>query len=1093
MSNGMNFSFGRRQEKVDWRRLASVDVDHILREMDVKTLQDNIMHITFCNIEAELGSQGVGYDPNYIKMFKLAQLIIEYLLHSQQFLSANLEAENKTLQDSLEEVEKAKKELEEKKEAYKKLKRECQKQKKWIAEYQLLMRAGASGQHKCPCCAKSFVSHEYVISHVTRRHEEYSKKMNGMLVSSAPIRSVGAVTVESKPGMTEQEKSNLEKELEMIKVRLQKTEQELSEEKKLTESQRNRLTAEHQSIDELRLMFERWKEEEKAEQQQEMAEFKRSYQYDLMQMQAERDEYSQKVSALQEQLRQRISMVGSIRDDETDSPAKASRGEMSQQALAQLEDRVIQMQMETQQNLQKEMQKMQQKFKAREDKSKKDHREEMTRFQEMLSQYEENLKNERLEKGQLSEDYENRIQMLNSQVQDLKKALDSQKVETDKVQYTFNAQPPAALASVPPVPAPRQTSPVQAEPVERERAKSPEKSVTTAGDSITLYVSTNQNKQGQYRLWRQSSDGSNEWSNVYAFTGFIKPSGNFTYPLYVFAAGGSPYWRQYISARSAPPSSEYRLDYMFYCSQKPLPGTQQYHVLEAGSLPVIRSYVSKSKNVPGWKDKGLNFYAPKLALAGDKTLTSVSASFESTLTTDKSQDFEESESETEEESPAPAVEAPVIPKVEIDEVDGNDSLESGELEIKELTSGVSSSEWGTATLEAGEFRPFPHNQLIITRFKHRPEELQACRQEIGEILDQKLTKQGLSGQNARMSSQKMEEKMVALRTERQARSKKIKNYTEIRQQCVKEVEEIVKKTYRRNASGEGNAGLSAPTKTGPVSASTPAASSRTIGTSSPSNKRPTFKTTATAVRTSASLQQGRKSPALRGTLGSTGSTTGGGDMTVSVTTVTDRSFSGTSVTERTLSESEEEVSVTEGSQEEEEGESNWDSEEEAAKPPPQPTHKVAVHIPSQKNFDSDSEIEELTEVKTIPTPAPRGEKVRELAESLERSLSFGSSVKKPAGGVSLHFQGAGNESREPQTTIQKTSRQQNEDDVDSDFSISSVDDMSTGPRAPVQGRGGQQTSAARQSQSPVFKRPQPQATRVQAFTDDDFISDFDDD
>ena len=50
-------------------------------------------------------------------------------------------------------------------------------------------------------------------------------------------------------------------------------------------------------------------------------------------------------------------------------------------------------------------------------------------------------------------------------------------------------------------------------------------------------------------------------------------------------------------------------------------------------------------------------------------------------------------------------------------------------------------------------------------------------------------------------------------------------------------------------------------------------------------------------------------------------------MTVSVTTVTDRSFSGASATERTLSESEEEVSVTEGSQEEEEGESNWDSEE----------------------------------------------------------------------------------------------------------------------------------------------------------------------
>ena len=33
-----------------------MDVDRIVREMDVKTLQDNIMHVTFSNIEAELVS-----------------------------------------------------------------------------------------------------------------------------------------------------------------------------------------------------------------------------------------------------------------------------------------------------------------------------------------------------------------------------------------------------------------------------------------------------------------------------------------------------------------------------------------------------------------------------------------------------------------------------------------------------------------------------------------------------------------------------------------------------------------------------------------------------------------------------------------------------------------------------------------------------------------------------------------------------------------------------------------------------------------------------------------------------------------------------
>ncbi|XP_020603007.1 uncharacterized protein LOC110042031 isoform X2 [Orbicella faveolata] len=1082
MNEGMNFSFGRRQEKIDWRRLASVDVDRIVREMDVNTLQDNIMHVTFSNIEAELGMQGAGFDPNYIKLFRLAQLIIEYLLHSQQFLSANLDADNKTLEEALEEAEKTKKELEVKKEAYKRLKKECQKQKQWIAEYQLLIRAGASGSHKCPYCAKSFVSHEYVIAHLSRRHGEHSSQMNGMVISAAPVKSVGTVTVETKPGMTEKEKSNLEEELEMIKLRLQKTERELDEEKKLTRSQRGQLTLEDQKIDELKAMFNQWKKEEKEEQQQEMADFKRTYLQDMSRVKAERDKFSADVTALREQLK-RTSMIGSIRDeDETDSPSKFNRAEMSQQFMVQLEERATQIKAETQQNLENEMQKMQQKFKAREDKSKKQHREEMGQFQEMLSQYEENLQNEKTEKNRLSEDYENKIQKLTMQVQDLSNALDSQKVETDRVQRTFNAQPPPLLASTPPVPAPRQTeSPVQAEPIERERAKSPEKSVTT-GEAITLYVSTNQTKSGQYRLWRQSSDGSNEWSNMFAFSAFVKPTGNFTFPIYVFTAGGSPYWRQYISGNSSPPSTEYRLDYMFYCSQSSLPGTLQYHVQEAGSVPVIRSYVSKTKSIPGWKHKGLSFFAPKQTLGGDKSLASVSASFESTLTEDKEQDFEPSESESEEEVPAP-----VVPKVEVEDVDANESTETIE-DVKEITSGLSSSEWGTTTLEAGEFHPMPHNKLITTRFDHRFDEVRACRQEIVQILDQKLAKQGLSPENGRLSSQKMEAKMAALKTERQAWSKKIKNFTAVRQECVDELDDIVKKTYR---SGAATGKPSSPVPSGPRP-----------GNRSPAAKPPTFKSTVTAVRTSASLQPGRKSPAPRGTPGSTGSTSGG-DMTVSVTSVTDRSFSGTSVTERTLSESEDEVSVTEGSQEEEEddeeGESNWDSEEEAVKPPPaQPTHRVAVHIPSQEDQDSDSDIEELAAVKTIPKAAPRGEKVRELAESLERSLTLGSSTKKPAGGVSLHFQGNGNERSEPRrTTAQQSSGRQNEDDVDSDFSISSFDETTPARRTIDQGRGTLQSSGSAQftgRQSPVFefKRPQPQSTRVQAFADDDF-SDFDED
>lgn len=34
--------------------VAAVDLDRLTREMDVKTLQDNIMNVTYCNIENEL-------------------------------------------------------------------------------------------------------------------------------------------------------------------------------------------------------------------------------------------------------------------------------------------------------------------------------------------------------------------------------------------------------------------------------------------------------------------------------------------------------------------------------------------------------------------------------------------------------------------------------------------------------------------------------------------------------------------------------------------------------------------------------------------------------------------------------------------------------------------------------------------------------------------------------------------------------------------------------------------------------------------------------------------------------------------------------
>ena len=76
--------------------IAGLDVDRVCREMDVQALQHNISNVTFCDVASEvyisqpcgwdfsdsvsLQQDFQGVDGNFIKLFRLAQLTIEYLL-----------------------------------------------------------------------------------------------------------------------------------------------------------------------------------------------------------------------------------------------------------------------------------------------------------------------------------------------------------------------------------------------------------------------------------------------------------------------------------------------------------------------------------------------------------------------------------------------------------------------------------------------------------------------------------------------------------------------------------------------------------------------------------------------------------------------------------------------------------------------------------------------------------------------------------------------------------------------------------------------------------------------------------------------------
>eukprot|EP00731_Ephydatia_muelleri_P030021 Em0021g544a len=165
-----SFAFRKRWGQIDWRSLASVDVDRIAREMDFQQLQQNMSNVTFCNIEME---EFHDIDPNFIKLFKLAQLIIEYLLYSQQYLSDHVIELEAKIQDAQKELEGVRKQLADKGEEIKIVKKENRKRRKAIEAYQQMINAGATGLHACPVCKREFVSQEYLHAHILRRHPEH--------------------------------------------------------------------------------------------------------------------------------------------------------------------------------------------------------------------------------------------------------------------------------------------------------------------------------------------------------------------------------------------------------------------------------------------------------------------------------------------------------------------------------------------------------------------------------------------------------------------------------------------------------------------------------------------------------------------------------------------------------------------------------------------------------------------------------------------------------------------------------------------------------------------------------------------------------
>ncbi|XP_034193934.2 DAZ interacting zinc finger protein 1 isoform X2 [Osmia lignaria lignaria] len=163
--SGFYFDKHKSKVRIDWNRISSIDIDRVIRERDFYTIDDNINNVIDYCLESEYDVKIL--DSNFVKLFRLAQLAVEYLLYCKQYLDHSVIILKDELRSKIEENVKLKKEITTLEEMIKRLK-EKTKERNRLIETKI---GDCSGEiYKCPHCPKTFISSMFVSAHVIRRH-----------------------------------------------------------------------------------------------------------------------------------------------------------------------------------------------------------------------------------------------------------------------------------------------------------------------------------------------------------------------------------------------------------------------------------------------------------------------------------------------------------------------------------------------------------------------------------------------------------------------------------------------------------------------------------------------------------------------------------------------------------------------------------------------------------------------------------------------------------------------------------------------------------------------------------------------------------
>ncbi|NXV00601.1 DZIP1 protein, partial [Cettia cetti] len=297
------FQFRGRHESPDWRRLNTVDVERVSREGDVAALQTHLEHVTFCSAERERCPHCQGpADPLLLKLLRMAQLSTEYLLHSQEYLSAQIGSMEEALRETQNQRDQLGKEVAQRLQEIQGLKEECRRRKKMISTQQMMLEARAN-YHQCPFCEKAFMTYSFLQSHIQRRHS-------------------GESEIEQK------RKGNIEKlqdEIAKLKEQLQFTKSQLEFEQQANLARLSKESEQKSKEEEILQTFQKWKDEEREKFADQIEKVKDMFMKELKDLYSRNSTLENQLLEIQKHSMQQKSNLGTLKDSHEFTEEKPPR------------------------------------------------------------------------------------------------------------------------------------------------------------------------------------------------------------------------------------------------------------------------------------------------------------------------------------------------------------------------------------------------------------------------------------------------------------------------------------------------------------------------------------------------------------------------------------------------------------------------------------------------------------------------------------------------------------------------------------------------------------------------------------------------